>query len=207
MAAPRLRPTSDVNVIAVLNSVPEDQMTALSPVVAMLHAALQLKVMFLRKAEITDAVLAFPVKFADIRRRRRVLFGDDAFAEISISRNALVGRLRQVLLNLILRTRESYAERVSHEEQLIALVADMAGPLRSAAAALLDLENTPASSAKHALERIAASFHDPKLVRAVSELSVAREKEALAPGDAPAAIFSLLNIAERMLERLSQLEP
>src|SRR5688572_23341764 len=105
----RLRPTSDVNVITVLNSIPEDQMTALGPVVAILHAALQLKVMFLRKAEIADAVLAFPVKFADIRRRRRVLFGDDVFAEISIPRNALVARLRQVLLNLILRTRESYA--------------------------------------------------------------------------------------------------
>jgi predicted nucleotidyltransferase len=195
----RLRATSDVNVIAVVDSVTEAQMTAIGPVVAMLGAAIQLKVMFLRRTEVADAVIAFPVKFADIRRRRRVLFGEDVFTGITIPRSALVTRLRQVLLNLILRTRESYAERVGREELLVALVADMAGPLRSAAAALLDLENTPAASAKEALERVAA----PR--KAVAELSEAREKRLLPPGESAAAVFSLLEVAEEMLARLSRI--
>jgi len=194
----KLRPTSDVNLIAVVDSAGEAQMTAVGPVVTMLRAAIELKVMFLRRAEIDDAVVAFPVKFADIRRRRRVLLGEDVFAGMTIPRSALIARLRQVLLNLIVRARESYAERVGQEDHLVAMVADLAGPLRSAAASLLDLENTPAASAKEALEKVGGTR------RAVAELSEAREKQSLPPGEAAAAVFSLLEVAEEMLARLSR---
>jgi len=157
--------------------------------------------MFLRRSEIAAAVLAFPVKFADVRRRRRVLFGDDVFAGITVPRDALATRLRQVLLNLILRTRQSYAERAGRDEQLVSLVADMAGPLRSAAAAAARARNSPAASPKEALERVAGSSD------AVASLSSARENETLPAGSAPAIVFSLLEIAGRMLERVSQVRP
>ena len=51
------------------------------------------------------------MKFADIVRRHRVLHGVDPFAGVTISRAAAVTRVRQVLLNLVLRLRASYALR------------------------------------------------------------------------------------------------
>ena len=52
---------------------------------------------------------------------------------------ASIIRLKQTLLNLTLRLREAYVSRSLREEQLIATVADTAGPLRACAATLLEL--------------------------------------------------------------------
>src|SRR5262249_61863370 len=72
------------------------------------QAAIRLGAMFLLEREIPAAAEAFSVKFADILRRRRVLFGDDPFARLAITRAAEVMRLKQVLPNLVLRLRAAY---------------------------------------------------------------------------------------------------
>ena len=100
--------------------------------------------MFLLKDEIPHAARSFAPKFADIRRRRAILFGDDSFASLTIPRDAEIRQLRQQLLNLILRLRAAYVARSLREEQLSLLIAGALGPLRSYAAVLLDLEGRPA---------------------------------------------------------------
>ena len=82
--------------------------------------------MILLESEIPAAAEAFAEKFSDILRRRRVLHGSDPFAGVSISREAAIGRLRQVCLNMVLRLREQYALRSLREEQAARAVADAA---------------------------------------------------------------------------------
>jgi hypothetical protein len=72
--------------------------------------------MFLLATEVPAAMEAFAAKFADVLRRRRVLFGDDPFAGRTIPRAAEIARLRQVLLNLILRLRAAYVSDGDREE-------------------------------------------------------------------------------------------
>ncbi|MGA7992336.1 MAG: nucleotidyltransferase domain-containing protein, partial [Thermoanaerobaculia bacterium] len=104
-----LRPESDVNVVLVLKTFPEKGVSELRGALRAAQAAARLEVMFLLESEIAEAAEAFAVKFADIGRRRRVLFGNDPFATLKVSEDALRRRLSQSLLNLALRLREAWA--------------------------------------------------------------------------------------------------
>jgi predicted nucleotidyltransferase len=100
----RLRATSDVNVVVVVLTVfDRSQVEDLSETLAAANAAIRLNVMWLLESEIGAAVEAFSVKSADILRRRRVLRGSDPLQALAIPRHAAIARLRQVLLNLVLR--------------------------------------------------------------------------------------------------------
>ena len=102
----RLRATSDVNILLVLKSFDQGRADKLRDPLRLAHAAVQLNAMFLLESEVPDAMEAFAVKFADIVARHRILFGSDPFATVDPPKDAVVRRLKQVLLNLQLRLRE-----------------------------------------------------------------------------------------------------
>lgn len=206
-AEARLRPTSDVNLLLVLARFEPERAAQLREPLRLGQAAVKLTAMFLLETEIAAAAEAFAVKFADIRQRRRVLYGADPFAELTIPRAAELARLKQSLLNLTLRWREAFVVRGLREEQLAAAVAEAAGPLRACAAALLALEGTPAASPKEALEQVVASL---QLTGALDEtllarLTEARQERLLPPGVAGATLFQLIELAQAMHARASAL--
>lgn len=200
----KMRATSDVNLILVLNAFARDQADRLREPLRFAQAAIQLRPMFLQQSEVEAATAAFAQKFADILRRRRVLYGPDPFAGISLSRDTQILELRQQVLNLTLRMRALYVARSPREEQLALVMADFAGPLRSCAAELLELEGHPAASPKQALEQVATTA-EPGAQEALAFLSQARETRAVPPGAAGRALFSLLELAQRMHARARQL--
>lgn len=201
----RLRATSDVNVILVLSTFRREDVDRLRAALQAAHAAVRLAPMFLIESEIDPAADAFAAKFTDILRRRRILYGEDPFARLTVPRPAAVARLKQSLLNLALRLRAAYALRSLREEQLALVVADAAGPLRANAATLLDLGGVRAPSAREALRTVAASFGEEDLRRAMDRLSEARETRALPPGEAAPTLFALIGLAERMRARAERL--
>lgn len=203
----KLRPTSDVNLILVLAAFTQQQADQLREPLRLAQAAINLRAMFILEAELRPATEAFAVKFADIARRRRVLYGSDPFASVSVSRDDAVFRLKQTLLNLTLRMREAYIARSLREEQVAALIADVAGPLRSCASTLLELEGTPASSAKEALERVFASLPDgPARAGEMQLISEARQLHALPQGIGAPALFHLIELARVMGARAAALK-
>ena len=202
----KLRPTSDVNVLVMLSAFEQEQADQLREPLRLAQAAIQMRTMFLLEAEIQPAMAAFAVKFGDIIRRRRVLYGKDPFAGISISRADAIIRLKQTLLNQILRLREAYISRGLREEQLVATIADMAGPLRACAATLLDLEDKPAQSPKEALNQVAASLPESATrLDEIARISEARERRTLAPGSAAPILFHLIDLARSMRARADSL--
>lgn len=203
----KLRPTSDVNVIVILARFDQNKANQLREPLRLAQAAINLKAMFLLEEEVQPASQAFAVKFADIKRRRRVLYGDDPFAVMSVSRVDSIFRLKQTLLNLILRLRESYISRGLREEQLVATIADAAGPLRSCAATLLELEGLTAPSSKEALEQISSSL--PGAEKRNEELhlvSEARQRQTLPAGAAALTLFHLIELARLMWVRAAALK-
>ena len=108
-------------------------------------------------------------------------------------------------MNLTLRLRERYATTSLREEQLALVLADEAGPLRAAAATLLELEGRPAESPKAALEAVAASLGDAKWTQNLEQISQARQTRSLAPGVAGPALFGLIALAEAMRSRTERL--
>ena len=192
----KLRPTSDVNLILVLTAFNQQQADQLRQPLRLAHAAIKLRAMFILESELRPATEAFAVKFADIARRRRVLYGDDPFAGVSVSRDDAIFRLKQTLLNLTLRMREAYVMRSLRDEQLEELIADVAGPLRSCASTLLELEGHPAASPKEALETLSAD---------VQIISDARQR-ALPKDLAAPLLFHLIDLARAMSARAAALK-
>ncbi|MGE0825600.1 MAG: hypothetical protein AB7G75_12245 [Candidatus Binatia bacterium] len=201
----RLRTTSDVNVILILSSFTQTKVDQLREPLRLARAAIQLHAMFLLTKEVHSAANLFADKFADILRRHHILYGTNPFIGLTLSRTAEIARLRQVLLNLTLRLREAYVLRSLREEQLALVIADSAGPLRASAATILELEGRPATSAKDALEQLAATFADAEWQDTLAKLSYAREHGVLPPGTAGPTFFRVLTLAEALRNHAEQL--
>jgi predicted nucleotidyltransferase len=202
----QMRATSDVNIILVLKRFAADAAEKLREPMQFVHAAADLKAMFLLESEIASAMEAFTVKFADIIGRHRVLYGADPFPDRDLPRPALIRRLDQVLLNLQLRLRERYVTIGGREELLARIIADAAGPLRASAASLLRLEGAEAVSPKAALKRIAGEAGDPALPDALDKLSIAREKGLLPAGTAAPTLLALIALAGQLRARVDRLK-
>lgn len=200
----RLRPASDVNVIFVLNRFDPARGDALSEAVRLARAAIRLAPMFLLRDEIPNAASAFAVKFADIVRRHRVLYGSDPFGDLTIARDRLVARLLQVLLNLRLRLRTACVTR-TFDDQLVMAIVHSASPLRSAAATLRELEGLPRRSARESLEQVVQELGDPRFIDAVTQISAARESSVLPPDVPRQTVLSLIDLAGALHERALKL--
>ncbi|MEP7155099.1 MAG: hypothetical protein ABI905_04970 [Betaproteobacteria bacterium] len=201
----RMRATSDVNMLLVLKGFDQAHADRLRDPLRLAHAAVQLNAMFLLESEVGTAMEAFAVKFADIVARHRILFGSNPFEKLDPPHDAVVRRLRQVLLNLQLRLRERYVLLSLREEQLALVIADAAAPLRSSAASLLHLEGKPLLPPKEALEKIVGEMNDSRLTDALHAVSAAREERQLDAGRAAPALMALVELTRRMRERVEQL--
>ena len=197
----RLRTTSDLNLILVLSAFRQAAADALREPLRLAQAAVRLDVMFLLESEIPDAETAFAAKFADIGRRHQVLYGKDVFANRQVPRDAAIFRLKQVLLNIVLRWRNVYALRGGREEALVRAVAEAAGPLRSMAATVLELEDGKTRAPKPALEEVAAALPGHEAREAVARISEARDTGVLPVGTAGPTLLVLIGIAESLRQR------
>jgi predicted nucleotidyltransferase len=197
----RLRATSDVNLMIVLARFDPARVDRLREPMRLAHALFRLEAMIVLESELADAAEAFAVKFADIRARHRVIAGRDVTASIAPTPAAMAMRLRQILLNFILRTRERYVLVSLRDEQLATVVADAAGPLRAAAEIMLQLEGRPEPSPKAALERLARELGRDRWAEPLARLSAARADGELAPGAGAKAVLELVALAEAMRAR------
>jgi hypothetical protein len=201
----RYRLASDINAVVVLSAFAAERVDAVREAFRSAQAAIRLSCMFLLTAEIGAAADVFATKFAGIARRRHVLWGEDPFAGLPISREACLASLRQVVLNVVLRTRELYVARSLREEQAVIAVAELAGPLRAAASALLELEGREERSPKAALEDVARELDAPDHERLLARLSRARESRSLPAGTGAATLFALYDLAVRLQARVTAL--
>jgi predicted nucleotidyltransferase len=206
-AAGQMRTTSDVNLLLVLRRLEFQAAERLSDALRLAEAAVGLKVMFLLESEVTEAATAFALKFADMTDRHVLLYGRDPFAVLAVPRGAKIFRLKQVLLNLVLRMREALIRSAGEEKRRALLIAEFGAPLRSAAVALLELENAgSAASQKEALEQVAAGIDPTVFQEALIALTTARSQRALLPGAAGAVMQCLIELGTKMHQRASRLD-
>jgi hypothetical protein len=202
----RLRAASDVNLLLVLSSFDAAKADAIRQPFAAAHAAIQLTAMFLLESEVEPAMTAFGQKFSDMARRHRLLYGRNPFEGANIPRTAVILRLKQVLLNLTLRLREAYVERGFTPERVSGLIADSAGPLRSCAATLLELESKPTLAPKEALVQLVLGFGEPGWEEILAHISEARDRRPLSAETADATLFRMIELANRLRARADALQ-
>lgn len=199
----RLRATSDVNVLVVLRSFERERADEVREAARVAYAAVRLNAMYALESELPLAAQAFAVKFQDMLGRHVVLHGDDPLAAIRIAPERIRERLRQVLLDTLLRLRASYVTMSLRDEQLATVIAEAAAPLRSSAAAMLALEDRPAATPKAALETVCATL-EGDWSDVLAGLSDAREDARLAPGLGPKLLLRLIDLAAALRDRLDR---
>ena len=198
-----MRPTSDINLLIILKAFASERIGRLSETFLAAEAAITLRPMFLLAQELPQAAELFAQKFADILRRRRVIHGPDLLASLTVPRGPEIFRLRQVLLNLALRLRQSSVMRSQTSDQAALILADMLGPLRASAATLLELEGEGAIAPDAALAQVAAAL-GAESEPTVAQLHAAHDGQRL-DGDPRAILFGAAALAMRMLERSARL--
>ena len=194
----RLRPTSDVNLILVFKEFDVSQINQIRESLRISYAAIRLSVMFILENELSVASEAFAVKFTDILSRHRILFGENPFQKLEVSKAATIQRLKQVIVNLTLRLRERYALVSLREEQLVPIIADATGPIRACAATILGLEGKKSESPKEALKLLTGQFSDRNWSDILMNMSTAREEQELKAGEAAATLLGLLDLLKAM---------
>lgn len=195
-AEDQLRRSSDVNCVLVLARFSPAGAERLREPLALAWTTIRLQAMFLLETELVEAAAAFAVKFDDIARRRRVLYGEDLLARVKPAREAVITQLRQATLGLALRLREQFVDQGFPEERLVRAIADAAGPLRACAAALLEMEHQPAESARAALTAVMGEL---------PALHEARTTGRLPAGVAGPTMLRLLEVAETLARRAREL--
>jgi predicted nucleotidyltransferase len=198
----RLRSTSDVNLVVVLRRADPARLEAIGEAYRLAHAAIRLSAMFILDSEIEVAKDAFAVKFADITTRHEVLYGDDPFVGSTISREAALHRLLQVLVNLQLRLRERFALSSLYCEQLAMAAADAVGPLRASAAVLLWLESGARVAPRDALRQIA---DETGTVAALAAITEARESGGVPASGAVPTLVGAIELASQLAARTERL--
>ena len=201
----RLRAVSDVNLLLIVDSFDIRRLDGIRDKLRFASAAIRLRVMFLTESEIQPTSAAFAVKYTDILHRHRVLYGQDFFHALKIPRVALLQRLEQDILNLKLRLRERYLMLSLREEKLCPVIADMAAPIRSCAATLLELEGDPRRSPKESLAVLAERLQGSDWTSAFAAMSAVRENRILDSGVAIRAVNSLLGLLEAMYQQIQRL--
>jgi predicted nucleotidyltransferase len=198
----KLHTTSDVNLMLVLSAFDQNCADRLRQPLRFAQAAIQLRPMFLLSEEIPAATRVFAPKFADVLRRRVILFGEDPFAGVTVSREAEIRQLKQQLLNITLRLRSAYVARSLREEQLAAFVADMVGPLRSYSAAMYELDGQPAGSPQEAFERLGTELKIADWSRTLADIAAVQGAQMLSPGVAGRVLFQLLEFVHLTIARV-----
>jgi predicted nucleotidyltransferase len=198
----RLRSTSDVNVVVVLRRADPAKLEAIGKDYRLAHAAIRLSAMFILESEIAVAKDAFAVKFADIVARHEVLYGADPFVGLTISREAALHRLLQVLVNLQLRLRERLALSSLYGEQLAMAAADAVGPLRASAAVLLWLESGARVAPRDALRQIA---DETGTAAALALITEARESGGVPASGATPTLVAAIELANQLAARTERL--
>jgi predicted nucleotidyltransferase len=198
----RLRPSSDVNLILVLKEFEVSQIDRLREMLRVAHAAIRLNVMFILETEISTASEAFAVKFSDILSRHRVLLGTDPFQNLEVSRAATIQRLKQVVVNLMLRLRERYTLVSLREEQLVPIIADVSGPIRASAATILSLGGKKGIHPKEALQTFVQQLPGTNWSEILKNMSAAREEQELKAGEAASTLLGLLDLLKKMHEHI-----
>jgi predicted nucleotidyltransferase len=201
----KMRAASDVNVIVVFTHFSRASAERIREPLNLAATAVRMRAMFLLVEEIGPASEAFAQKFADILHRRKILHGTDPFDGLKISRFAEIYRLKQVLLNLTLRLRESYISHGGNDEEVTALIADASGPLRTSAAILLELEGAEPRSPKESFEALLAGMDPPLSPGLASAVSEARELRPLPSGTAAAYLLDIIELSSRMRLRAERL--
>lgn len=122
VAGERIAKKSDYNVLVILDAVPLDRLAAVGAVLRSWGEAGNPPPMTFTSAEWKSSADVFPMEYADILEKHRVLYGDDATRGITVSRSDLRLQVEQQALGKLLHLRRGAMAAGDDSKEQIALI-------------------------------------------------------------------------------------
>jgi hypothetical protein len=152
---------SDVNVLILLRTVEVAILDRVAPFVRQGQLEFGLSAMLMTEADLRDSADIFPIKFLDMQRCHKILWGEDPFSKVTVTRDNLRLRGEQELRNLSLRLRQSYLQRADRPELLQAALNHAVSSLLVNIGVLLELKTGKPVETKHDALAHAAQLEIP----------------------------------------------
>jgi predicted nucleotidyltransferase len=115
---------SDLNVLCVLKEVTPEALAASEPVMNWWRAKGNPSPLLLTEQEVLTSTDCFPIEFHDMQERRRVLFGKDIIASLTIDESFYRAQVEHELRAKQLRLRQKGAGLLTDPQALLRLMAD-----------------------------------------------------------------------------------
>lgn len=143
--------SSNVNIMLVLNSVTVETLDKVASPVRQGKRDFGLAVMALTENDLRRSTDVFPIKFLDMQRHHRVLWGKDVLTDLHIATDHLRLRCEQEIKNLLVRLRGFYLQRAQHSELVESTLTAAISSFLSSLSALLILKTGQAPTDKKAI--------------------------------------------------------
>ncbi len=200
----RMRPQSDINLLVVLKSCQVETLNKINTEYREQRGLIKLMCMFLEKADLPTAFISFPIKFLDISRRSQVLFGENIIPQIKIDPEHLKFQLQQSILNLRIRLRERYTVASLREEQLVNIMNEFSGPLRSCAFSIADIAGKNPKNPKAAMASFLETHFPDRAQTLAQTISTIRDASGLSREQIVPALKDYFEILEKMQDVASR---
>ena len=153
---------SDINLVVLLHDVSVAALLAVGPALRVARRSAGVVPMILTPAEVRSTAVVFPTKFLDIQNHHLVLYGDDPFVDLTVSREQIRLRILQQLHNLTLRARSRFCAGYDDPNILAEILISIARPLAVELVALLQLarKETPEDDRTAVVFKAAARAFD-----------------------------------------------
>jgi predicted nucleotidyltransferase len=152
---------SDANVAVVLRVAGPEVLDRLAPAVRQGALEFRLAALLLTEPDLRNFAEVFPGKFLDLQRHHQLLWGEDPFIRVSVSRSNLRLRCEQELRNLLLRLRQAYIARGERPESLEATLGHAVSSLLFNLGILVELQSGRRTDTKAAALEAAATLGLP----------------------------------------------
>ena len=197
---------SDYNVLVIVDALDSDRLTAASAASRAWTEAGNPAPLTLTTPEWRGSSDIFPMEYADILDRHKVLFGDPPFEGISVDRKDLRLQLEQEAMGKLIKMRQGVLASGNDGKRQVELLASSLGPVMVVFRAFLRLHGTPPPRDNVALvEAVAreAKFDAAPFARVVGHV---RGKDELRSGDVGPVLAGYLQGLEKMVSHIDRFD-
>ena len=154
-AATAVRPDrfSDLNVLCVLKQVMPRELMEGEPVLKWWQEKGHPWPLLMSEDEVHNSADSFPIEFHDMKERRRVLYGLDVIADLTIDMRNYRTQVEHELRSKLLRLRHQGAAQLSHPQGLLALCVDSVNTFCMLGRHALELDGKKPKSERRAVVR------------------------------------------------------
>ena len=115
---------SDLNILCVLKDITPSELASGEPILRWWREQGNPAPLFMSEEEVSNSADSFPIEFRDMQQRRRVLFGPDPIADLTVQNTHYRTQVEHELRSNLLRLRQHGASILSDTPALLALCAD-----------------------------------------------------------------------------------